>query len=70
MSSIQPTALRAVALQKTYPGGRGKPRVRALDGLTVDVEAGSVFALAPGPERRWQVLDRPYPRNACPARLG
>jgi ABC-2 type transport system ATP-binding protein len=45
MPATPPTALSAVSLVKTYPGGRGKPRVRALDGLTVDVEAGTVFAL-------------------------
>jgi ABC-2 type transport system ATP-binding protein len=38
-------ALSAVELVKTYPGGRGKPRVRALDGLSLNVAAGSVFAL-------------------------
>ncbi len=33
-------------LVKTYPGGRRKaPRVRALDGLTVEVPVGTVFAL-------------------------
>jgi ABC-2 type transport system ATP-binding protein len=39
------TALRATDLVKTYPGGRGKPRIRALDGLSLDVQTGSVFAL-------------------------
>jgi ABC-2 type transport system ATP-binding protein len=38
-------ALEARALVKTYPGGRGKPRVRALDGLTFTAEAGTVFGL-------------------------
>jgi ABC-2 type transport system ATP-binding protein len=38
-------ALAAADLVKTYPLGRGKERLRALDGLTVDVSAGSVFAL-------------------------
>ena len=38
-------ALDAVELVKTYPGGRGTPPVRALDGLTIGVRAGSVFAL-------------------------
>jgi ABC-2 type transport system ATP-binding protein len=45
MSNDTPTALRAVDLVKTYPGGRGAPSVRALDGLSVAVETGSVFAL-------------------------
>jgi ABC-2 type transport system ATP-binding protein len=35
-------ALRAVDLVKTYPG---KPPVRALDGLSVEVAAGTVFGL-------------------------
>ncbi|HEY3633048.1 MAG TPA: ATP-binding cassette domain-containing protein [Jatrophihabitantaceae bacterium] len=38
-------ALDARELVKTYPGGRGKPPVRALDGLSVQVAAGSVFGL-------------------------
>ena len=39
------TALCAVDLVKTYPGGRGAPPVRALDGLSVEIAGGSVFAL-------------------------
>jgi ABC-2 type transport system ATP-binding protein len=39
------TALAAVDLVKTYPGGRGAPPVKALDGLSVEIAAGSVFAL-------------------------
>src|SRR3954464_8510018 len=39
------TALSAVDLVKTYPGGRGAPPVKALDGLSVEIAAGSVFAL-------------------------
>jgi ABC-2 type transport system ATP-binding protein len=39
------TALSAVDLVKTYPGGRGAPPVRALDGLSVEIAAGTVFAL-------------------------
>ncbi len=39
------TALSAFDLVKTYPTGRRKPPVRALDGLCLDVPAGSVFAL-------------------------
>ncbi|MFE6234511.1 ATP-binding cassette domain-containing protein [Cellulosimicrobium sp. NPDC057862] len=39
------TAIDAVDLRKTYPGGRGRPPVRALDGLSFAVPAGTVFAL-------------------------
>jgi ABC-2 type transport system ATP-binding protein len=39
------TALAAVDLIKTYPGGRGRPAIRALDGLSVEVAAGAVVAL-------------------------
>jgi ABC-2 type transport system ATP-binding protein len=39
------TALSAVELVKTYQRGRGAPPVRALDGLSFEVAAGSVFAL-------------------------
>jgi ABC-2 type transport system ATP-binding protein len=45
MSQHNATALDAVDLVKTYPAGRGTPPVRALDGLSVAVEPGSVFAL-------------------------
>src|SRR3984885_14087465 len=45
MSKPSSPALSAVDLIKTYPGARGKPRVVALDGLSIDVQAGSVFAL-------------------------
>ena len=45
MSQSQTTALDAVDLVKTYPAGRGIPPVRALDGLSVAVEPGNVFAL-------------------------
>jgi ABC-2 type transport system ATP-binding protein len=38
-------ALVAVDLAKTYPMGRGKPRLRALDRLSLRVTPGSVFAL-------------------------
>jgi ABC-2 type transport system ATP-binding protein len=38
-------ALAAVDLVKTYPARRGAPPVRALDGLSVEVAAGSVVAL-------------------------
>jgi len=39
------TAIDAVDLRKTYPGGRGRPPVHALDGLSFAVPAGTVFAL-------------------------
>ncbi len=45
MSDSSLPALAAVDLVKTYPGARGKPRVRALDGLSINVQAGSVLAL-------------------------
>jgi ABC-2 type transport system ATP-binding protein len=45
MPRTSPAALSAVDLVKTYPAGRRKPRVRALDGLSLEVEAGTVFAL-------------------------
>src|SRR5262245_46912295 len=38
-------ALAAIDLVKTYPGGRGAPPVRALDGLSVAVAPGTVMAL-------------------------
>jgi ABC-2 type transport system ATP-binding protein len=40
-----PAALAAHDLVKTYPAGRGAPPVHALDGLSVEVAAGSVVAL-------------------------
>ncbi|NKY40522.1 ABC transporter ATP-binding protein [Cellulomonas septica] len=42
---IRPPAVEAVDLVKTYPGGRGRPDVRALDGLTLTVPAGTVHGL-------------------------
>ncbi|MEP7025231.1 MAG: ATP-binding cassette domain-containing protein, partial [Actinomycetota bacterium] len=45
MSEFDPVALSATDLVKTYRTGRGKPPVRALDGLSVQVPAGRVFAL-------------------------
>jgi ABC-2 type transport system ATP-binding protein len=45
MSNLSSPALAAVDVVKTYPGARGKPRIRALDGLSINVQAGSVFAL-------------------------
>ena len=38
-------ALAAVDLVKTYPRGRGTTPLRALDGLTFEAEAGTVFGL-------------------------
>ena len=38
-------ALEALELVKTYPAGRGAPPIRALDGLSLGVRSGSVFAL-------------------------
>jgi ABC-2 type transport system ATP-binding protein len=43
--SAPPAHLRADDLAKTYRSGRGRPPVRALDGLSVDIEPGTVFAL-------------------------
>ena len=43
--SAPPAHLRADDLVKTYRSGRGRPPVRALDGLSVDIEPGTVFAL-------------------------
>jgi ABC-2 type transport system ATP-binding protein len=45
MFDSSPPALAAVDLIKTYPGARGKPRVQALDGLSIHVQPGNVFAL-------------------------
>ncbi|HEX6517901.1 MAG TPA: ATP-binding cassette domain-containing protein [Nocardioidaceae bacterium] len=38
-------ALRAEGLRKSYPAGRGKPPTRALDGLSFQVERGTVYGL-------------------------
>ncbi|AEE47854.1 ATP-binding cassette domain-containing protein [Cellulomonas fimi] len=38
-------AVEAVDLVKTYPGGRGRPDVTALDGLTLTVPGGTVHGL-------------------------
>jgi ABC-2 type transport system ATP-binding protein len=45
MSTHPSAALSAVELVKTYRGGRGRPPIRALDGLSIEVPPGSVFAL-------------------------
>ncbi|MBO9555737.1 ATP-binding cassette domain-containing protein [Cellulomonas sp.] len=42
---MPPHAVEAAGLVKTYPGGRGRPDVRALDGLTLTVPAGTVHGL-------------------------
>ena len=39
------SVLSARALVKTYPGGRGKDRVKALDGLSFTAEPGSILGL-------------------------
>ena len=38
-------AIDAAELRKKYRGGRGRPDVLALDGLTISAEAGTVFGL-------------------------
>ena len=38
-------AVEATGLVKTYPGGRGRPPVQALDGLDLAVPAGTVHGL-------------------------
>src|SRR4051812_46327865 len=38
-------AVDATDLVKTYPGGRGRPEVRALDGLTLSIPAGTVHGM-------------------------
>ncbi len=38
-------ALQAEDLRKSYPAGRGKPPLRALDGLSFAVERGTVYGL-------------------------
>ena len=45
MSRSPSAALCAVDLVKTYRGGRGRPPIRALDGLSIEVPPGSVYAL-------------------------
>jgi ABC-2 type transport system ATP-binding protein len=45
MASATGPALAADQLVKTYSGGRGKPPVRALDGLGFEAAAGTVFGL-------------------------
>lgn len=38
-------ALEAAGLVKSYPGARGAARIKALDGLSFTVEAGTIFGL-------------------------
>ncbi|HEU5266782.1 MAG TPA: ATP-binding cassette domain-containing protein [Jatrophihabitans sp.] len=45
MSQSPAAALRAVDLIKTYPDGRHRPPVRALDGLTIEIDPGTTLAL-------------------------
>lgn len=45
MPSACTLAVEAHGLVKTYPGGRGRPEVRALDGLDLTVPAGTVHGL-------------------------
>ena len=46
MTQASPSlAIEARDLVKTYPGGRGKPRVHALDGLSFGAESGTIFGL-------------------------
>jgi ABC-2 type transport system ATP-binding protein len=45
MAATPAAALVADELVKTYPAGRGRDPVRALDGLSVEVAAGTVVAL-------------------------
>jgi ABC-2 type transport system ATP-binding protein len=42
---MQHPAVQVLDLHKSYPTGRGKEPVRALDGLTFEVERGTVFGL-------------------------
>jgi ABC-2 type transport system ATP-binding protein len=45
MQHARVPALVAEDLVKTYPGGRGAPPTRALDGLTLEIGGGQVFGL-------------------------
>jgi ABC-2 type transport system ATP-binding protein len=38
-------AIEASELVKTYPGGRGKPRISALDSVSFGAESGTIFGL-------------------------
>ena len=57
-------------LRKSYPGGRKAPRVQALDGLSVEVEAGTIFGLlGPNGAGKSTTVSRkiplPQPASAC-----
>ena len=43
--SSTPSGISARDLRKSYPAGRGAPRIAALDGLSIEVEAGTIFGL-------------------------
>jgi len=45
MSTSSDWAVDATDLVKTYSGGRGRPEVRALDGLTLSIPAGTVHGM-------------------------
>ncbi|MCU1439591.1 MAG: transporter [Rhodoglobus sp.] len=45
MTSSNSPAIEARGLSKTYPGGRGKPRVSALNDLSFSAESGTIFGL-------------------------
>jgi ABC-2 type transport system ATP-binding protein len=69
-------ALQADGLRKSYPAGRGKPPVRALDGLSFAVRRGTVYGLL-GPNgagksttvKILSTLSRPDGGTACVAGL-
>ncbi|HEY5221831.1 MAG TPA: ATP-binding cassette domain-containing protein [Microbacteriaceae bacterium] len=44
-SNTSKSALIADSLVKTYPGARGKPQLRALDGLSFEAEPGTIFGM-------------------------
>jgi ABC-2 type transport system ATP-binding protein len=43
--ATQAQAIVARDLSKSYPGGRGKLRIRALDGVSFEAESGTIFGL-------------------------
>ena len=45
MAHTPPSALEADSLSKTYPGGRRKPRVLALDGVSLATPSGTILSL-------------------------
>ncbi len=71
---MSPTlAVEAHGLVKTYPGGRGRPEVRALDGLDLVVPAGTVHGLlgpnGAGKTTATKVLTTLAPPDAGTARV-